>query len=171
MLLLAVPIEEFALRKSEGIPLVVKDQISRVSNVPPDEERARKVLAAAALATIGYGVYHFYYKRKKKIVVEAQGEQLVKAVCVLSPDGGSGVYGFLDFVQKEEGRTHVDGVVKGLDPGEHGVHIHEFGDLRKGKVRKFTCLRPKGVLPRGSITIPSKRNTVVRTTTKDMLEI
>jgi superoxide dismutase, Cu-Zn family len=52
-----------------------------------------------------------------------------EAVAVLSSTEGHEVRGVLLFQQKEEG-VHVTGQVTGLTPGEHGFHIHEFGDLR-----------------------------------------
>ncbi len=55
--------------------------------------------------------------------------QLDHAVCVLQAVGGSGVSGVIRFDRKDD-TLHVSGTVKGLTPGKHGFHIHEFGDLR-----------------------------------------
>ena len=53
-----------------------------------------------------------------------------KAVAVLQPINGSNVSGVVYF--KEEGGTvEVVADVKGLAPGEHGFHIHTYGDLRE----------------------------------------
>ena len=49
------------------------------------------------------------------------------AVCVLNPDGGSGVSGIVKMTQTEGGKTKVVADVKGLTPGLHGFHIHQFG--------------------------------------------
>ena len=46
------------------------------------------------------------------------------AVCVMNPDGGSGVSGVVKFVQTEGQTTKITAVVKGLTPGHHGFHIH-----------------------------------------------
>lgn len=51
------------------------------------------------------------------------------AVCVLHAVGDSGVSGTILF-DREGDALRVSGTVKGLSPGKHGFHIHEFGDLR-----------------------------------------
>jgi Cu-Zn family superoxide dismutase len=43
---------------------------------------------------------------------------------------GKGIYGHLLFLEKADGsETSVTGFVHGLTDGEHGIHIHESGDL------------------------------------------
>jgi len=56
---------------------------------------------------------------------------LVKAVCVLAPGSSSTVSGTINFTQEKES-TVVSGVLKGLTPGKHGFHIHQFGDYTNG---------------------------------------
>jgi superoxide dismutase, Cu-Zn family len=51
------------------------------------------------------------------------------AVCVISPTEGHKANGVLTLTQTDQG-VQVTGEIKGLRPGEHGFHIHEFGDLR-----------------------------------------
>ena len=60
---------------------------------------------------------------------QASKEQLMHAVCVLQPVGESGVSGVVRFDRQGE-QLHVTGTVKGLGPGKHGFHVHQFGDLR-----------------------------------------
>eukprot|EP01136_Pigoraptor_vietnamica_P006926 Opistho-1_new@40484 len=56
---------------------------------------------------------------------------VVKAVCVLKGDGA--VTGTVTFTQeKEGGPTVIEGSIKGLAPGQHGFHVHEFGDNTNG---------------------------------------
>ena len=49
------------------------------------------------------------------------------AVCVMHPDGGSGVSGIVRMTQVEGHKTKIVADVKGLTPGDHGFHIHEMG--------------------------------------------
>ncbi len=58
-----------------------------------------------------------------------------EAVVVLTPSKGSdGVGGVILMKQTKDG-VHVTGEVKGLTPGKHGFHIHQFGDLRPTTAR------------------------------------
>lgn len=58
----------------------------------------------------------------------------ISAVAVLK--GDAGVTGTIHFKQdaSSKGPVNVTGEVKGLTPGEHGFHIHEFGDATNGCV-------------------------------------
>ena len=49
------------------------------------------------------------------------------AVCVLNPDGGSGVSGVVKFTQVHGHKTRVQAEMRGLTHGHHGFHIHQFG--------------------------------------------
>lgn len=50
-----------------------------------------------------------------------------KAIAVLHPTEGNQVRGTVTFTQ-EAGGIRVVAAVEGLTPGEHGFHIHEWGD-------------------------------------------
>ncbi len=50
-----------------------------------------------------------------------------KAIAVLHPASGSHVTGTVSFT-KVEGGVRIVADVEGLTPGEHGFHVHEFGD-------------------------------------------
>jgi Cu-Zn family superoxide dismutase len=56
---------------------------------------------------------------------------VTKAVAVLAPLGSSGVSGTVTFT-KVEGGVKVSAKVAGLKAGDHGFHVHEFGDCSAG---------------------------------------
>jgi len=51
-----------------------------------------------------------------------------KAVCVLKSDKVNGVINFL----QEGSAVKVTGKIEGLVPGQHGFHVHQFGDNTDG---------------------------------------
>lgn len=54
-------------------------------------------------------------------------EQSAAAVAELAPLGASGVSGTVSFTPGD-GDVHIAARIHGLSPGDHGFHIHEFGD-------------------------------------------
>jgi len=52
---------------------------------------------------------------------------VVIAVCVLKGDGAT--KGVVRFTQEQvDGPVKLSGEISGLAPGQHGFHVHEFGD-------------------------------------------
>jgi Cu-Zn family superoxide dismutase len=49
------------------------------------------------------------------------------ATAVIYPTQGNSANGVVSFIQKEKG-VHITATIHGLTPGEHGFHIHEFGN-------------------------------------------
>jgi copper chaperone for superoxide dismutase len=41
------------------------------------------------------------------------------------------IKGVIRFIEIPDGCI-IDGIVKGLSAGEHGMHIHEYGDITNG---------------------------------------
>lgn len=52
-----------------------------------------------------------------------------EAVVVLRPTKGYTPHGAIRLIQKKNG-IHLQGTIHDLEPGLHGFHIHEYGDLR-----------------------------------------
>ncbi|MGH0139401.1 UNVERIFIED_CONTAM: hypothetical protein FKN15_069287 [Acipenser sinensis] len=68
---------------------------------------------------------------------------VLKAVCVLKGTGD--VCGTVYFVQeKETGPVKLTGQITGLTPGEHGFHVHAFGDNTNGCVSAGPHFNPLG---------------------------
>ncbi|KAM3920583.1 copper chaperone for superoxide dismutase [Leptodactylus fuscus] len=59
-----------------------------------------------------------------------ESQNLGAAVAMLS--GVGAIQGVVRFLQVSENNCIIDGTVDGLNPGQHGIHIHEFGDLSMG---------------------------------------
>ena len=53
-----------------------------------------------------------------------------RAVSVMS--GPSNVKGVIVFESSKHDMTRVTGTITGLQPGPHGFHVHEFGNLTNG---------------------------------------
>jgi Cu-Zn family superoxide dismutase len=53
--------------------------------------------------------------------------KVTHAIAVVHPMGDSKVTGKVTFTQKDGG-VEIVGEFTGLSPGEHGFHVHEFGD-------------------------------------------
>ncbi len=52
-----------------------------------------------------------------------------KGVAVILPAGNSQVMGKLILSTMPGGGVHIQGAVSNLSPGQHGFHIHEWGDI------------------------------------------
>jgi Cu-Zn family superoxide dismutase len=60
-------------------------------------------------------------------ITQASAQEVKKAIAVLHPASGSQVMGTVTFT-KTDGAIQVVADITGLTPGQHGFHIHEFGD-------------------------------------------
>ncbi|MFQ5708156.1 MAG: superoxide dismutase family protein [bacterium] len=80
-----------------------------------------KILAIAGAIVVGaYGCTQKQAPQKGRPAVE-------KAVAVLHPTEGNDVHGLVTFTREANG-VHVVADIEGLTPGDHGFHIHQFGD-------------------------------------------
>ncbi|XP_076463727.1 superoxide dismutase [Cu-Zn]-like [Babylonia areolata] len=71
---------------------------------------------------------------------------MAKAVCVMA--GSADVTGMLLLTQESQKKaTTVTGEVTGLTPGNHGFHVHEYGDLTNGCVTAGAHFNPSSKKP------------------------
>lgn len=83
---------------------------------------------------------------KKGRVRQAAGGESLKAIAKI--DGPKGVSGVIVFeCQPNKAQVRVTGEIRGLAPGQHGFHIHQFGDTATD-----------GCLSTGGHFNPSKHN-------------
>lgn len=66
---------------------------------------------------------------KRKSTTAREVDVPKQAVAVLLATQGNKTSGVITLEQRAEG-VHLSGTVHGLEPGKHGFHIHEYGDLR-----------------------------------------
>ena len=79
----------------------------------------QRVFIHSFIHSIQYNSLHFISREQQKAVV------------VLT--GTAGVAGTLTLTQEDpSGATTVVGDITGLEPGKHGLHVHEFGDTTNG---------------------------------------
>lgn len=81
------------------------------------------VMVAVALAAVLWGRAQGD-DEKKTTSTSAE----IKAISVVTPLEKSKVRGVIRFHQKGNS-VHITGELTGLTPGEHGFHVHEFGDM------------------------------------------
>ena len=82
-------------------------------------------------------------------ITEAESKNVI-AQCQL--EHSDTVKGNIVMMQKSSGGpTVIKGTITGLEPGKHGFHVHEFGDLSKGCESAGAHYNPDGI-DHGDIT-------------------
>ncbi|XP_066574858.1 copper chaperone for superoxide dismutase isoform X2 [Amia ocellicauda] len=105
----------------------VLDGVPGVRSVDIDLQQGA-VLVEAALTS--REVQDLIESTGRRAVLKGMGvseQDLGVAVAMLA--GAGPVQGVVRFLQVSEHRCLIDGTIDGLQPGTHGLHIHELGDL------------------------------------------
>lgn len=76
-------------------------------------------LILTAFASLYLGSTYYYYSPLYA--------KTIRASAVIHPTNGNTCAGTVTFSQEKDG-LHINARITGLTPGEHGFHIHEFGD-------------------------------------------
>ena len=69
----------------------------------------------------------------------------IPVVAISDLEHSDKVKGTILFMQKKGSPTLIKGKITGLEPGAHGFHIHEFGDLSQGCESAGAHYNPDGV--------------------------
>lgn len=62
--------------------------------------------------------------------ITSNTDMITKAICVMTPTEGYEVKGLITFTQTDDGIL-IEADIEGLTEGNHGFHIHEWGDISK----------------------------------------
>ena len=99
-------------------------------------------------------------KSGKKAVLKGYGDN-TSAVAMLGGNSGysvsNDIMGVIRFAQTPDGCI-IDGTVDGLTPGEHGMHIHECGDISEGCDNVGEHFNPNNTAHGGPEDDPLKRH-------------
>lgn len=92
-------------------------------------------LVLAALVAVSYGIQGQDAERRQGDRERGASGRVTRAVAVLLATEESGVRGVVRFTQKGDS-VEITGRIRGLEPGKHGFHIHQYGDLTDRRTGK-----------------------------------
>ncbi|GCC21272.1 copper chaperone for superoxide dismutase isoform X2 [Chiloscyllium punctatum] len=123
---------EFAVQMScESCANAVRSALSGVSGIQSVDidVSTEQVLIDTTLTS--REVQELIESTGRRAVLKGMGPSTLKdlgaAVAMLGPEGN--IKGAVRFLQLSEKLCLIEGTVDGLKPGQHGLHVHEFGDL------------------------------------------
>jgi Cu-Zn family superoxide dismutase len=85
------------------------------------------LVLAVCLLLVGYRTTPEQPSVEGLALAAGEAPKIKSAIAVLYPTIGNKVTGTVRF-NRTTGGVRVSGQIEGLEPGEHGFHIHEFGD-------------------------------------------
>nr|XP_060614366.1 copper chaperone for superoxide dismutase [Anolis sagrei ordinatus] len=88
---------------------------------------SQTVLVETSLGT--EEVQNLLERTGRKAVLKGMGSTVPGNAAVAMVSGLGPIQGVVRFLQVSPEKCLVDGTVDGLEPGPHGLHVHEFGDL------------------------------------------
>uniref|UniRef100_A0A803SPS7 Copper chaperone for superoxide dismutase n=1 Tax=Anolis carolinensis TaxID=28377 RepID=A0A803SPS7_ANOCA len=91
---------------------------------------SQTVLVETSLGT--EEVQNLLEKTGRKAVLKGMGSTVPGSAAVAMVSGPGLIQGVVRFLQVSPEKCLVDGTVDGLEPGLHGLHVHEFGDISGG---------------------------------------
>lgn len=90
--------------------------------------RRRELISLSAFFVFTFlTITAFPQQMKHKMNGEKMMPEITKAVCVVHPTKGHDAHGIVTFTKTGNG-VKVVADISGLKKGEHGFHIHEYGD-------------------------------------------
>ncbi|XP_012876343.1 PREDICTED: copper chaperone for superoxide dismutase [Dipodomys ordii] len=134
---------EFAVQMTcQSCVDAVQKSLKGVTGVQSVEVQLEKQMVLVQTTLTSQEVQALLESTGRQAVLKGMGssrlENLGAAVAIL---GGSGsVQGVVRFLQLTPDHCLIEGTIDGLEPGLHGLHVHQYGDLTKD------CNRPQ-VLP------------------------
>lgn len=89
-------------------------------------------LISAIMISVSFLLVFTSCRQNKNMTIEDNTDEPAynEAVAVLYPTEGNELSGVVKFKKVDEG-IKVTAHIEGLEPGKHGFHIHEYGDIRK----------------------------------------
>jgi superoxide dismutase, Cu-Zn family len=104
-----------------------KNERKNPTDVPGGESMKGIAVVVALVGVILFSVAFSVQGASKGDAAKSPGEKIEKAIAVLHPTEGNEARGVVTFTRTGKG-VRIVAEVEGLTPGQHGFHVHEYGD-------------------------------------------